>query len=55
MLLLTIILPVVALVLGFWLGTRYTGRVLLPVILAKMSDKELGDLAKRTDKERQSR
>ena len=36
------------LLLGFWLGVRYCGNRMLPVILSKMSDEELSDLAERS-------
>lgn len=51
-----VIIPAVVLssLLSFWIGVRYCTRTLMPVILAKMSTKELGELAKRTAEERES-
>lgn len=49
-----LIIPLLAVVavLFFYIGVRYTARALLPSILARMSPKELGDLAKKAAEER---
>jgi Sec-independent protein secretion pathway component TatC len=52
MIFVTIAVPIVAAVLFFWLGTRYAYKTLLPIWLARMTQKEMADLAARAAKER---